>query len=199
MHNKERSIHILPRSFYQHDTPEVARQLLGKLLVRLYDEKILIGRIVEVEAYRNDDAASHSYRGKTERNSAMFGPVGCAYVYFTYGMHYCLNLVAHNNKYVAGGVLIRAVEPLDGIEVMQLLRKNSSLKNLTNGPGKVAQAFGIARQLNHHDVTHFGELMVYDAPSIEDALIGVSGRIGIRHAQETPWRFFIKGNAWISR
>ncbi|HKU33887.1 MAG TPA: DNA-3-methyladenine glycosylase, partial [Candidatus Nitrosotalea sp.] len=123
---------ILPRSFYCRDTVSVAEDLLGKKLIRQINGKIISGIISETEAYRyRDDPASHSYRGKTERNKAMFGDVGKAYVYFTYGMHYCVNAVAKNKESEAGAVLIRALVPNIGIDFMIKQRKTNTISNLT--------------------------------------------------------------------
>jgi len=145
----------LKKGFFAKETTLVAQELLGKLLVLHHNNSLLIGMIVETESYRSDDPASHAFIGKTERNSAMFGPVGHAYVYMNHGVHYGFNIVARSKKYPAGGVLIRAVEPLEGIETMKNNRKllitdkTKTLKNLTNGPGKLTQAFGINKKYNN--------------------------------------------------
>ncbi|HET6458282.1 MAG TPA: DNA-3-methyladenine glycosylase, partial [Nitrosopumilaceae archaeon] len=121
---------IITRSFYDRDTVDVALDLIGKLLVRRIGKKIISGMIIETEAYRyKDDAASHSFVGMTERNKAMFGQVGKAYVYFTYGMHYCVNVVAKNNDFEAGAVLFRALEPIEGVDFMIKQRK-TTISNL---------------------------------------------------------------------
>ena len=132
---------ILSQEFYHRDTIDVAKDLLGKIIVRVIRGKILSGMIVETEAYRSkDDPGSHAYRGMTERNRVMFGEVGRSYVYFTYGNHYCLNLVAKDDSTAAGAALIRAIEPLHGIELMRKFRKISDIYNLTSGPGKLTKA-----------------------------------------------------------
>jgi DNA-3-methyladenine glycosylase len=140
-------MNIINSSFYTRDTIEVAQDLLGKMLVRHYNGLYLTGIIAETEAYRFcDDHASHAYRGKTERNSAMFGSVGCVYVYFIYGVHFCLKVVARHEKLQAGAVLIRSIVPIQGISFMQEARKKTT--DLTTGPGKLTQALYITREQN---------------------------------------------------
>ncbi len=136
----------LTRSFYQRHPAEVAPDLLGKILVRRIENTYLRGRIVEVEAYSSDDPASHTFRGMTTRNRAMFGEAGHAYIYFIHGMHYCINVVARSDT-PAGGVLIRALEPLSGITTMRQLRGREKLRDLTSGPAKLTQAMGIDKTL----------------------------------------------------
>ena len=139
-------MNILPRKFYQKDTVIVAKRLLGKKLVRKIGNYEISGIITETEAYRhNDDPASHAYRKITDRNKVMFGDVGISYVYFTYGMHYCFNIVAKKSKVPAGAVLIRAIQPEKGIKKMQENRNLKNLKNLTNGPAKLTQALKITK------------------------------------------------------
>lgn len=197
--NNQKNI-ILPRSFYARDTIEVARDLIGKIIIRDIDGIILAARIVETEAYPGKiDPASHAYRGKTERNSALFGPVGHAYVYFTYGIHYCLNFVSRVPESPAGGVLIRAVEPLLGIDHMYKNRKVQNLHLLTNGPGKLTQALEIGPDFNHIDITKKGPLYVLDAPEVSHEIVAVVTRIGISQAKEHLWRFYEKGNKFISK
>lgn len=130
---------ILPRSFYARPTAAVARALLGKVLARRVGGRALAGRIVEAEAYASGDPASHAFRGRTERNKALFGEVGRAYIYQTHGMNLCLNIVAKKGK-PAGGVLIRALEPLEGIRLMQRRRPETSPRNLARGPGNLSKA-----------------------------------------------------------
>jgi DNA-3-methyladenine glycosylase len=192
---------LLPRSFYNRDTVIVAQELLGKIVMRMINKNtILKGRIIETEAYTGlHDAASHSYGGKRVRNAPLFGPVGHAYVYFTYGMYYCLNFVARAPAIPAGGVLIRAVEPLAGIEYMEKMRHKHSTHGLTNGPGKLTQALAINRDLNGHDVTKKGELFVVDAPDIAQKDIIVTTRIGISKAEQELLRFYIKDNPFVSK
>jgi DNA-3-methyladenine glycosylase len=194
----------LPRSFYFRPTLQVARDLLGKHVVRKIGNKLLIGKIVEVEAYCKGDPASHAFRGKTKRNDVMFWEGGHLYVYFTYGMHFCSNVVT-GNEGIGEAVLIRAVEPLAGIEVMTKNRfhnfqshNHKSLINLTNGPAKFCQAFGIARKENGSDLLN-GEIIIAAGEPVPSKLIKRSSRIGIQQGVEKKWRFFIKGNQWVSK
>lgn len=191
---------ILSQSFYERDTALVARELLGKIIVRHMDSHTLKVRIVETEAYMGvTDQASHAYGGQRVRNAPLYGPAGHAYVYFTYGMYYCLNFVARDLKHPAGGVLIRAVEPLEGIEFMEKRRHKHTTHGLTNGPGKLTQALAINKDLNGHDVMHRGALYVIDVPDVAKKDIVVSKRVGISKAIDEPLRFYIKDNKWVSR
>lgn len=194
----------LPRSFYLRPTLQVARDLLGKYIIRKVDTKLLIGKIVEVEAYCKKDPASHAFRGRTKRNGVMFWEGGHLYVYFTYGMHFCANIVT-GNEGIGEAVLIRAVEPLAGIEVMTKNRfpnlkthNYQSLINLANGPAKFCQAFGIARKENGTDLLE-SEINITDSEHIPSKFIRRSPRIGIQQGVEKKWRFFIAGNPWVSR
>lgn len=183
---------ILPRKFYQRDTVTVAKDLIGKILVRNISGKILSGVIVETEAYSGlEDPASHAYIGETKRNMALFGPVGHAYIYFTYGNHFCLNVVAKKNV-KAGGVLIRAIFPLQEIEEMQKNRYIKNLKTLTNGPGKITQALKIDKELYGTDLTKKGPLYICDTKKIKESEIHATPRIGIKKAKDNPWRFVVK-------
>ena len=186
---------ILPRRFYARDTVEVARGLLGKILVHGETS----GKIVETEAYPGgDDLASHSARGLTDRTRVIFGPPGHAYVYFIYGMYECLNLVAEPDGR-PGCVLIRALEPLDGIDSMQRRRPAAhNLHDLTSGPGRLTLALGITRAQNGADVTR-GPLTVRRPAGPDQFEIEVTPRIGIRHCADWPLRFVIKGNPFVSR
>lgn len=166
---------------------KVAKDLLGKILVHGKCR----GRIVETEAYCERDPASHSFCGKTKRNAPMFGPPGTAYVYFSYGNHWLFNVVTEPEG-KAGAVLIRAIEPMEGIKVMMRRRKNP---NLTNGPARLTQAFGINGR--HNSVFLNGKLRIED--SRERWRIVSSKRIGIKKAVSKKWRFYIKGNKWVSR
>ncbi len=140
-------MNILPREFYLENTVTVAKNLLGKRIVRRIGRREISGIIIETEAYRHkDDPASHAFRKITDRNRVMFGDVGIAYVYFTYGMHYCFNVVARNPKISAGAVLIRAIKPEKGIKKMQENRGIVNLKSLTNGPAKLTQALEITKE-----------------------------------------------------
>ncbi|HUO30643.1 MAG TPA: DNA-3-methyladenine glycosylase [Bryobacteraceae bacterium] len=186
---------ILPRAFYSRPTIEVARDLLGKLLVH----GATSGIIVETEAYLGgDDLAAHSARGITPRTRVIFGPPGHAYVYFIYGMYECVNLVTEPDGQ-PGAVLIRALEPVGGIETMQRRRPAArKLHDLTSGPGRLTLALGITRAQNGVDVTR-GELTVRTPRHSEPFAIEVTPRIGIRHCTDWPLRFIIKDNPFVSR
>lgn len=194
------------RKFYSQASPIVAQRLLGSYLNRVIGGVHLIGRIVETEAYGIGDEACHAFRGKTPRNAIMFGEGGFSYVYFTYGMHHCFNVTA-NEEGLGEAVLIRAVEPIEGIEKMHVLRGGGGgaaphavkKRDLTNGPGKLCQAFGLSRNDNAIDLIESEELFITSARPIDPNLIGVSSRIGINVAKHYPWRFFIKGNEYVSR
>jgi DNA-3-methyladenine glycosylase len=184
------------RRFYYRSTDLVAKDLLGKKLVRIInnskDETYrLSGLIVETEAYGfDDDPASHAYRGITSRNIPMFGEVGCAYVYFTYGNYYCVNVCARCSNVKAGAVLIRALQPLEGIPIMKFLRNTDNELSLSSGPGKLTQALCIDKSLNGQDMTNvITELHI--EYGIKPQRIISSSRIGIRKAQEKKWRFIL--------
>lgn len=194
----------LSRNFYTRGLLHVAKNLLGKILVKKCGSKILSGKIVEVEAYHGDyDEASHAFRGKTKRNEVMFEEGGHLYVYFTYGAHFCANVVA-GKKGKGIAILIRAVEPIEGLDVMiknrfgKKLIRNKETYNLTNGPGKLCQAFGINRNHNGTDLTR-NEIYILDQPKIKSKEIGVSSRIGITRSVDLQWRFFIIDNPYVSR
>jgi len=184
----------LPRGFYARPAVEVARGLLGKVLVHGETS----GRIVETEAYLGrHDLAAHSAHGITARTRVIFGPPGHAYVYFIYGMYECLNLVAEP-KGQPGCVLIRALEPVAGVEIMQRRRPTAhTLRDLTSGPGRLTLAMGITRAQNGVDVTR-GPLTVRTARRNDPFEIETSPRIGIRHCADWPLRFVIKGNPFVS-
>jgi len=189
----------LHRSFYLRPTLSVAKDLIGKQLVRKRGRRFLVGRIVEVEAYLGEmDPASHAYRGQTKRNEVMFRNGGHLYVYFTYGMHFCANVVTEKEG-KGRAVLLRALEPLQGIAVMRRLRgKNGEGVNVTNGPAKLCEAFAIAREENGTDL--LGEtIFIADGEKIPPRRIGRSARIGIRNGTEKQWRFYLRGNAFVSR
>ncbi len=196
------SLKKLPRSFYARPALRVAKDLLGKTLVRRIGRDTLSGKIVEVEAYRGaKDPASHAYHGRTKRNEVMFHQGGCLYVYFTYGMHFCANIVT-GKKDVGEAVLIRALQPVTGIEVMKRNRsftKGARAKHsLTNGPAKLCQAFGIEGKENGTDLLG-DKIFLIAGVSIPKAHIGTSTRVGISRGKEKRWRFFIKENAWLSQ
>lgn len=190
----------LSRAFYEQPTVEVARQLLGKYLVRIDAAGPRAGMILETEAYIGpDDKASHASRGRTPRTSVMFGPAGFAYVYLIYGMHHCLNIVTEQEDYPAA-VLIRAVEPSEGLELMRKRRPILDVRRLTNGPGKLCQAFGIDRRLNGLDIC--GEALFIEARGTGLVDIVVTTRVGVDYAgpwKDKPWRFYIAGHPGVSR
>lgn len=185
---------MLPLSFFNQPVVDLAPALLGCELVHESSDGITAGTIVEVEAYRQDDPASHSFGGKTKRNEVMFGPGGHAYIYFTYGMHYCFNVVAGEEGF-AEGVLIRALEPTQGIELMQKRRRTALLTNLCSGPAKLVQAMGLQPAQNGVSVI---SPTLHLVPRREAPAILASPRIGITKATDTPWRFFIAGNRFVS-
>ena len=190
----------LPRSFYERSTLVVARQLLGKYLVREHRDGTTIGRIVETEAYVGpEDKACHASKGRTPRTKIMFGQAGYAYVYLVYGFHHMLNIVTESVDFPAA-VLIRAVEPVRGIELMQMRRKNETLHNLASGPGKLCQSFAIDRQLNGDDLC--GTVLYLEDRGEVVSKIVTTPRIGVDYAgkwKNKPWRFLIKGNQFVSK
>jgi len=192
----------LPRTFYDRSTLLVAQDLLGTLLVREYHGRLLVGRIVETEAYAGlEDTASHASVGKTERNAVMFGQPGYAYVYLIYGMHHCLNVVTESVGFPAA-VLIRALEPIRGIETMRQLRNGRPDRELTNGPGKLCQALAIDRRLNGHDLCAGHLLWIAKGTPVPQGKIVAGPRVGIRgdaRALSAPWRFAIRDNPFVSR
>jgi DNA-3-methyladenine glycosylase len=194
----------LSRKFYLQDILTVARKLLGKILVKTNQGKIFSGRIVEVEAYDGlNDEASHAFIGKTKRNEVMFNEGGYLYVYFTYGMYFCCNVVT-GKKGVGKAVLIRALEPLEGIKQMGMNRfgkdflSDKELRNLTSGPGKICKAFDITRNENGIDLLS-DQIFIMKSKSIPEENIVTTRRIGIRKSTELPWRFYIKDNPYISK
>ncbi|MEX2189698.1 MAG: DNA-3-methyladenine glycosylase [Bacteroidota bacterium] len=192
---------ILPRSFYLRPTITVARDLLGKYLVRKSGKQVLIGRIVEVEAYLGKrDPASHTFRGKTKRNEVMFREGGHLYVYFTYGMHFCANVVT-GQEGIGEAVLLRAVEPVDGIETMSFHRgfgKGENTYNLTNGPAKLCQAFGLNRSDNGTNLLSGNTLIMGTRRKVKESIVATT-RIGIRVGNEFKWRFVVRNSGWASR
>lgn len=202
--------------FLENPSDVAAPLLLGCTLTRtitLNGEKHkLVARIVETEAYDQDDPASHAFGGPSERNTAMFGPAGHLYVYVSYGMHHCCNVVC-GPKGFGSGCLVRAVEPLEGVEVMRELREAGragkeqaerarkhplKLRDLTNGPGKVCAALGIDKELYGHELT-VEPLVLEFAPLLPGETIGSSPRVGISKNIDAPKRFFIEGNEFVSR
>jgi DNA-3-methyladenine glycosylase len=178
----------LPRAFYARDVVQVARA----------HDRVLAGRIVEVEAYRGaDDPASHAFRGPTPRTRVMFGAPGHAYVYFTYGMHHCLNVVAERDG-VAGAVLLRAAEPVSGADVMAERRGGVPRVRLMRGPGCLAQALGLTRLHSGVDLTADALWISNLPPRRRGRRIASGPRIGIRLAADRPWRFFLAGDPCVS-
>jgi len=191
-------------SFYRRDVLIVARSLLGKVLVRAAGKEILAGKIVEVEAYHGVlDEAAHSYRGITKRNQIMFGEGGHLYVYFTYGAHHCCNVVT-GKKGEGTAVLIRGVEPVSGVQRMiknrfgRQLKNEKEIFNLTSGPGKACEAFGINRAHSGIDLTG-DNIFISSGVKLSEKNIGVSKRIGITKSVDLPWRFYIINNPYLSR
>jgi DNA-3-methyladenine glycosylase len=185
---------ILPRRFYERGTVDVARDLLGKVLVH----GPAAGIIVETEAYLGgDDLASHSAAGITDRTRVIFGPPGHAYVYLSYGVHDCMNIVAEPAG-KPGCVLLRALEPFEGLDVMRARRpKARTDRDLASGPGKLTQALGITRKHTGADMTK-GDLVVMSRPEAPPFEIAVTPRIGITKCANLPLRFFIKANKFVS-
>ena len=191
-----RRLRRLSRSELPVDTVALARFLIGKVLVREVPAGRMTGRIVETEAYVVGDAASHAFRGQTPRNRVMFGERGHAYVYFIYGNSYMLN-VSSEAKGVGAGVLFRALEPLEGIELMERHRATTRLQDLARGPGRLAQALQVDRQLNGVDLCSKGPLWLA-ATEPSTAKIGKSVRIGLTHGAERLLRFYEKGSRFVS-
>lgn len=206
---QRRAIHPLGRAFFSRDPRQVARGLLGKVLVRRKDAKAagarLTARIVEVEAYLGEnDPAAHSAAGNTARTSVLFGPPGHAYVYFIYGNHYCLN-VSCEPEGRAGGVLFRAAEPLSGIDEMAQARDieihgPEDLRKLTSGPGRLSEAFGITRERdNGGDLTNAASSLWIGDDGYRARGIQATRRIGITKAADEPWRYVLDGNPFVSK
>jgi DNA-3-methyladenine glycosylase len=195
---------ILQRSFYERDIIEVSKGLLGKIIVHESVEGTTAGRIVETEAYCGpEDQAAHSFGGRrTTRNDVMFGQKGHAYVYFIYGMYFCINVTAGNVPGKPEAVLIRAIEPVAGMEIMTKRRgaKVASTANLANGPGKLCIAMGITKKLNKVDIT-FPPLYIKNSATVLNENIVETTRVGIDYAGDWKnkyWRFYIKENSNVS-
>ncbi len=194
---------ILQEPFYESDTITVARELLGKILVHEAKEGTTTGRIVETEAYRGpEDRAAHSYGGRrTARNEVMFGQKGRTYVYFIYGLYYCLNVTAGSVSGKPEAVLIRALEPVAGEEIMAKRRgRQAKFANLTNGPGKLCMAMGISKTQNKTDLTA-PPLYIENAPLVPQGDIVETTRVGVDYSGEWKnklWRFYIRNNRFVS-
>jgi DNA-3-methyladenine glycosylase len=187
------NLRSLPRRFYARDPVQVARDLVGRLLVRQSRGSRTIGRIVEVEAYARADPASHSFKGQTRRNVTMFGPPGHAYVYVSHGIHHCMNVTTGE----ANAVLIRAVEPVVGAEEMARRRGVADERLLCAGPGRLCQALGITLADDGHDLTRGGVMWLAEGrPAVA---VVATARIGISAAADVPWRFVEEGSRFVSR
>lgn len=202
-----RRLSKLPRPFYLRPTLTVARDLPGRYLIRRIGRKLLIGKIVEVEAYLGElDPASHAYRGRTKRNEVMFDTGGHLYVYFTYGMHFCGNVVT-GREGKGRAVLLRAVEPIEGIDTMIRNREfdappqetsGGKLRGLTNGPAKLCKAFGIGREQNGADLLG-REVFITRGENVRKVQLASSCRIGLTTGKDKRWRFYIRRNPFVSR
>ncbi len=193
----------LGRDFFARDTLAVARELLGQRLVRIWEGERLSGCVVEVEAYiGEEDQACHARCGRTKRNATMYGPPGHAYVYFVYGMHHCLNVVTGRKGFPAA-VLIRALEPLEGIEVMRARRGGRADVELTSGPARLCQALGIDRRFDGVDLcVPDASLFVEKSGALPDVAVTTGPRVGVRGdeaALAAPWRFYVQDNGYVSR
>ena len=193
----------LTRPFFARDTHLVARELLGKVLVRKWRGKTLAGRIVDVESYvGEDDLACHASKGRTPRNDVMYGPAGHAYIYFIYGMYHLMNIVTERPGFPAA-VLLRGLEPLSGIDLMQRWRGTAKTRDLTNGPGKLTRALRIDQSLKHEDLTASRRFyLIDDGFRVRRADIAVGPRIGIdyaRHCVHYPWRYYLKNSPFVSK
>lgn len=188
---------ILKEDFYSRDTALVAREMLGKILVHESSQGTAAGIVVETEAYMQSEAACHAARGMTVRNRVMFGRAGIAYVYFTYGMHHCFNVVTEEPG-VACAVLVRALEPLEGIELMRARRGRDEVRQLCGGPARLVQAMGITGEMNGINITR-GPLYLAPGKGILENEITVTTRVGISQAADLPLRFYITGSRFVSK
>lgn len=190
----------LSKKIYSLPTVRLAKLLLGKTLVRNYRGKTSSGVIVETEAYKGSgDPGSHAFRKRTKRNEPMFGPPGRAYVYFCYGFHHMLNVVTEKEG-EAGAVLIRAIEPLQGAGRMKKTRGVNDVTQVSNGPGKLCEAFKIDMKLNRADLIKGSRLYITEAPAgLQKFRISKGPRIGIKQGLDKMWRFWIKGNGYVSK
>jgi DNA-3-methyladenine glycosylase len=203
----------IPADFYDRDTCQTARDLLGCVVIHLTKDGLLAGEIVETEAYGPDDPANHANRGMTKRNTSMFGPPGHAYIYRIYGIYWCFNTVTRP-KGIGEGVLIRALQPLVGIEQMSTNRNTENIRMLCKGPGRLCQAMGISGELNHTPlqkkplwITTMDQFRMIMPSSVEMTLanstrelpVVQTSRIGIKQAVHLPWRFYLADNPYVSR
>jgi DNA-3-methyladenine glycosylase len=193
---KKRGHSVVARAGLPIDTAALARFLIGKLVVRALPQGIISGRIVETEAYVVGDEAGHAFRGMTPRNGALFLERGHAYVYLAYGISWMLN-VSSEKPGIGAGVLIRALEPQEGVEIMQQNRGTERIRDLARGPGRLCQAFAIDRRLDGLDLCRKGPLrLAHDDDKPRE--IGSSKRIGIRRAAERVLRFYLRENPFVS-
>jgi len=183
----------LPRRFYSRDPVEVARDVVGRALVRDLRGERLVGRVVEAEAYASTDPASHTFRGPTRRNATMFGPPGHAYVYVSHGIHHCLNLTTGG----AAAVLVRALEPLEGVEGMARRRGLTDIRLLCAGPGRLCQALGITLADDGADLVRRDGLWLAEGRTAEEVV--AAPRVGLSVAVDVPWRFVELGTRFASR
>lgn len=175
----------------------VAPRLLGCILERTIDDVTVRAKIVETEAYDQTDEASHSFGGRRQRTATMFGPAGHLYVYFTYGMHYCSNITTGPDGF-GSGVLVRAVEPLEGIAMMTLNRGGREGYDLSNGPAKVCQALLINKTFDGHNLREV-PIRLFIQPALDPSEIVQTTRVGISRARDVPWRFYVKDNGYVSK
>jgi DNA-3-methyladenine glycosylase len=188
----------LPRSFFARPSTDVGPELLGTVLARvLPDGTRLAARLVEVEAYGPDDPASHAFRGPTPRNAVMFGPPGRLYVYFTYGMHFCANVVT-GREGEGSAVLLRAAEPLEGLDAMAARRGVETPRLLCSGPARLAQAFAIARPENGVDLVRDSAVQLRAGAAVPAERIDRTTRVGVRVGVESAWRFLERGSPFVS-
>jgi DNA-3-methyladenine glycosylase len=189
----------LSRSFFARPSPEVAPDLLGRILIRtLPSGAELAVRLVETEAYQENDPASHSYRGRTARTRVMFGPAGRLYVYFAYGMHFCMNVVTGRDG-EGSAVLLRAGEPITGLPEMRRRRGVEDPRVLCSGPGRLCQALGVDRADDGVDLVRAASIRLFEGEPVPVDRIVATTRIGIRAAVERPWRFIERDDPFVSR
>lgn len=182
----------IPSQFFARDTVDVARDLLGKRFISTLSGERIVGLFAETEAYQSDDPACHGFRGKTERNAAIFGPVGRLYVYQSYGIHFCVNIVARQSSVAGGGVLVRGFIPLEGKEFLA----HQSTERLISGPGNTTKALSITKVHNHTDLlTDEAPFRIFEGVSLNATDIAVSRRIGISKGVDKLWRFCIDPKA----
>ncbi len=187
----------MPRSFFERYSPRVARDLLGARLVRVAGGVRMSGTVVETEAYRGSrDPASHAFRGRTSRNEVMFGPAGHAYVYFTMGVHYCLN-VTTEERGTPAAVLFRAIQPDEGVDMMRRNRGLTEVHRLAAGPGNLTRALGIGRDFNGEDMVRSDLLFLEKGKQVRR--VGMSTRVGVTSGASFRWRFYAKDNPFVSK